>query len=324
MFQWYREATVCYAFLLDVSDSIDKQRGGITRFERSDWFTRGWTLQELLAPCDLRFFDCHWRQIGTKSSRSSEICTATGVERRYLNCNFQGACLAVKLSWVAGRTTEYREDMAYCMFGILGIQMDVRYGEGENAFLRLQEQLVKKFLRESIFAWTIDSMALDAAGCEPSFGLLAPWPSCFRQCGHMTIDCPKLYRPRNGAGYAVVRQGIQFETPGRLRGNGHDVEWNILRANHGLSYDLGLNCWIKDREQEGSVTLHLSKPEKGGWRRTNVERMILDKKLKRSFKHMFPKTRPHWIQQNPNVEDCWGKLLADLNDERIEDARRGQ
>jgi hypothetical protein len=117
--------------------------------------------------------------------------------------------------------------------------MDVRYGEEENAFLRLQEELVEKFQDESIFAWTMDSKVLDAAVSETPFGILAPWPSCFRECGIAIIDCPNLYRPRNGIDYTVARQGVQFEIPGRLPDHGNGVEWNslIASADQGMTWD---------------------------------------------------------------------------------------
>jgi hypothetical protein len=119
MFRWYREAAVRYAFLLNASDDNNEHRKGqITSFEKSEWFTRGWTLQELLAPQNLRFYDCHWRQIGPKTRRSSEIYSATGIAPKYLNGNFHGAGIAVKMSWLAGRTAGIRDDIAYCMLGI--------------------------------------------------------------------------------------------------------------------------------------------------------------------------------------------------------------
>jgi Heterokaryon incompatibility protein (HET) len=294
MFNWYKEAEVCYAFLLDVSDDL-KEREAINKlrkeqnrlrqeedercdvedrlpiednylrpFEKSEWFTRGWTLQELLAPKNLHFFDHRWQKTGDKQTRSIEIQSATKIEADYLKGNFTGACLAVRMSWAASRRTTIRDDMAYCMLGIFGINMGIRYGENEKAFLRLQEKLVENFDDESIFAWTID----DAESSEPH-GLLAPWPSCFARSDSLTIKCPNLLKQQQqGRGYSVQKgetRGIEFKIPGRLVDHGNSVELNTLIANRRSSYKLGINCWKASEEEAGSVTIDLAKDAKGYW-----------------------------------------------------------
>ena len=79
------------------------------------------------------------------------------------------------MSWLSGRRTTVRDDMAYCMLGIPGIQMDVRYGEEEAAFLRLQEQLLERFEDESNFAWTHDDKGAPQ-GQKHTLGVMAPLP----------------------------------------------------------------------------------------------------------------------------------------------------
>ena len=87
-----------------------------------------------------------WRPIGTRKDLSELITVRTGIEVDYLN-NFekfsQVASIAKKISWVSERETTEEEDRAYCLFGILDVSMDVRYREGDKAFLRLQEELIK-------------------------------------------------------------------------------------------------------------------------------------------------------------------------------------
>ncbi|KAL9625173.1 MAG: hypothetical protein Q9160_000575 [Pyrenula sp. 1 TL-2023] len=151
MFSWYKESQVCYTFLPDVCGR-GRPCPGKRSFKESEWFTRGWTLQELLAPPNLQFFDHHWRLIGTKQQRAAEVREASKIDDQYLGGDFSTACIAVKMSWVSGRRTTYRDDMAYCMLGIFDVGIDVRPGEGESAFLRLQEELVEKFRDKSIFA----------------------------------------------------------------------------------------------------------------------------------------------------------------------------
>ena len=71
IFRWFEEARICLVYLPDVGKGFPKA------FSESEWCTRGWTLQELLAPKDVTFFDCDWKNIGTKTSRSS--ASPTGI-----------------------------------------------------------------------------------------------------------------------------------------------------------------------------------------------------------------------------------------------------
>lgn len=327
MFRYYKEAQVCYTFLLDVSDNESERHydgdNKVRAFKQSEWFTRGWTLQELLAPRELRFFDYCWRPIKTKKDRSAEIHEASRIDPRYLNGDFTGACIAVKMSWISGRTTSIRDDMAYCLLGIFGISMNAIYGEEEAAFLRLEEELVKKFKDESIFAWTIGNpLGLANTHVQQSHGLLAPWPSCFRNSDDLTIDCNKLYKERNGVGYDVIRQGIEFQIPGRLPDHGNGVEWNTRTANRRQNYELGLNCWRKGQEKRGSVTIDLWKDGRGQWRRVNVYNLKLDHKLRKSFISFFPTTRPYLMPHKVPGDDDWDRILADALDQELESTQR--
>ncbi|KAL9632123.1 MAG: hypothetical protein Q9204_003920, partial [Flavoplaca sp. TL-2023a] len=143
MFQWYFKATVCFSYLYDV-DWINGQMSKSTNPRRADkdseWFERGWTLQELLAPRYMEFYDRNWNFIGTKTDLASTLELKTGIAKAYLTgaTNFKNASVATKISWMAGRTTTMVEDIAYSMLGLLNITMEIRYGEGIKAFMRLQ------------------------------------------------------------------------------------------------------------------------------------------------------------------------------------------
>ncbi|KAL6824111.1 ankyrin repeat-containing domain protein [Trichoderma camerunense] len=152
MFRWYQRASICYAFLSDVpSDDNFKQKG--SKFQRSRWFKRGWTLQELLAPKSMRrqaAVDTHlvqeWRLLGNKGS----------IPWHYLlgYAALHTASVAQRMSWAAHRDTKRKEDLAYCLLGIFNITMPMIYGEGgEQAFFRLQEQIMKVTRDDSILAW---------------------------------------------------------------------------------------------------------------------------------------------------------------------------
>ena len=158
MFRWYRNATRCYVYLSDVSTMKRKASDPLaaytweSAFRESRWFTRGWTLQELLAPALVEFFSCEGKRLGDKNSLKQQICDLTGVPKSAL----QGAYLSQfrdkeRFSWIECRQTKIEEDKAYSLLGIFGVEMPLRYGEGAvSAFKRLEEEIDKlnKCLRE--------------------------------------------------------------------------------------------------------------------------------------------------------------------------------
>lgn len=246
MYQWYRQAKVCYAYLADVdssavfakpSDDNNGDSSGLSReissdgsgyvihdtehkacsdvekssdhlgrvpassdkqgiksvvqklespdilsqFANSAWFTRGWTLQELLAPVNLTFYDCHWIALGTKQDFRDGIQQRTGIQAKVLDgSNLGRICVAEKMSWAAGRKTTRIEDRAYSLLGIFGVNMPLLYGEGERAFNRLQSELIRVSDDLSILAWLpINRSFSDGAGSVHKTSLLAPSPDCF-------------------------------------------------------------------------------------------------------------------------------------------------
>ncbi|KAK6839266.1 hypothetical protein PG987_005132 [Apiospora arundinis] len=147
MYRWYRQSYICYAYLQDVS-----QLEGI---EHSRWFTRGWTLQELLAPSEVVFYSSDWRCLGTKSSLGWRIEAVTGIELEYLDALFpHKANVSKKMSWAAERNTARVEDEAYSLLGLFDINMPLIYGEGKKAFKRLQEEILRRNPEDhTLFAW---------------------------------------------------------------------------------------------------------------------------------------------------------------------------
>ncbi|KAH7071873.1 heterokaryon incompatibility protein-domain-containing protein [Paraphoma chrysanthemicola] len=137
MWNWYRNSAICYAFLNDVPAS-DEGAANETAFAKSAWFTRGWTLQELLAPMKLVFYDESWSAIGTRNKLCAAINNITGIGVEY----FQGkpirsASVAARMSWASKRVTKRTEDLAYCLLGVFDVNMPLLYGEGSKAFRRL-------------------------------------------------------------------------------------------------------------------------------------------------------------------------------------------
>jgi len=87
MFAWYRKASICIAYLSDVTQAGGNKFERRRRPENSDWFSRGWTLQELIAPEDVWFFDSNWKCIGIRSELVDELSKITGIEEELLRCN---------------------------------------------------------------------------------------------------------------------------------------------------------------------------------------------------------------------------------------------
>jgi hypothetical protein len=171
MYQWYKDSKVCYAHLGDVWQGKRLHE----ELRHSIWFTRGWTLQELLAPSTVIFFDHDWHDIGSKGSLEEVISEITGIDDFV---DFETACVAQKMSWVAQRTTTRVEDIAYCLLGLFNVNMPPLYGEGEKAFMRLQLEILKTSDDESIFAWNTEDSEDPPAG-----GLLASSPNRFKNAG---------------------------------------------------------------------------------------------------------------------------------------------
>ena len=180
MYAWYRQATVCYAFLSDISSDS----GVIVDIAKSRWFTRGWTLQELIAPSNVLFFSGTWTSLGTKDSLCDILSAITRVDAQYLkHGNPQSASVAERMSWAADRVTTRREDLAYCLLGILDINMPLLYGEGDRAFIRLQEEIIKSSNDQSLFAWGRPKPEASSGGQDGRkdvpCGLLATSPADF-------------------------------------------------------------------------------------------------------------------------------------------------
>ncbi len=164
MYGWYRESRFCYVYLADVTvpeglEINDKTLTDVPEinkaFRCSRWFTRGWTLQELLAPASVVFYSQEWRELGTKRTAGPLISEITGISRDYLRRpeRVHDASVARRMSWVSKRRTTRVEDMAYCLLGIFDINMALLYGEGHKAFLRLQEEIIKVSADQTIFCW---------------------------------------------------------------------------------------------------------------------------------------------------------------------------
>lgn len=178
MFSWYQKASVCYVFLEDMYPGTPKDA-----LVECRWFTRGWTLQEMLAPRDLRFYDAGWNCLGSLEDFKRPIQKVTGIPLRVLTgaWKLSDISIAQRMSWAAKRKTTRIEDVAYCLLGIFGINMPLIYGEGTQAFRRLQEEIVKSTTDLTIFAWDLPHVERHK---QQVISFFAPSPAAFKdsQC----------------------------------------------------------------------------------------------------------------------------------------------
>ncbi|TBU28712.1 hypothetical protein BD311DRAFT_313844 [Dichomitus squalens] len=203
MYRYYSLANICYAYLPDVPPGPVSAR---SPFARSKWHTRGWTLQELIAPTFVLFLATNWTIIGTKAELADilEAITRVPAELLKMRARLVDYSVAQRMSWAASRKTKRVEDQAYCLLGIFGISMSTLYGEGEQAFYRLQEEIMKRFVDTTIFAWgspsnlipsnpgpVLHQLALpNNAPRPPETYLLAPNADAFKACRGITYNPP--------------------------------------------------------------------------------------------------------------------------------------
>ncbi|KAE8131107.1 heterokaryon incompatibility protein-domain-containing protein [Aspergillus pseudotamarii] len=204
MFTWYANAAVCYAYLSDVivHTKVDLD---LTEFEQSRWFTRGWTLQELLAPSEVMFFSRDWVRFGERSSLAYRLMNITRIDEAVLSRELPvfEKSIAQRMSWAARRQTTRPEDMAYCLMGIFTVNMPMLYGEGgEKAFLRLQEEIMKHSDDHTIFAWTDKS-----ASPDDLHGLLASSPAHF--VDSQDVIAYQQWEPTPP--YAMTNRGLRID-----------------------------------------------------------------------------------------------------------------
>ena len=142
MFRWYREAARCYVYLSDVKVGELQNNDWQKDFINSKWFTRGWTLQELLTPKSVEFFSSDGIRLGDKSLLEGEIHRITGIAIDALRGrSLSDFSVSERMDWATKRTTTRKEDEAYSLLGIFDVYMPLIYGERERALVRLREQI---------------------------------------------------------------------------------------------------------------------------------------------------------------------------------------
>ncbi|KAF5363088.1 hypothetical protein D9758_012624 [Tetrapyrgos nigripes] len=252
MYQYYANAVVCYVYLFDVSGKLHPKNPE-SDFKKSKWFTRGWTLQELLAPGLISFFDRDWTKIGTRWSLRDLISVVTTIPIDVLEGrSIDEYGVAQKMSWAAHRQTTRPEDEAYCLMGIFGVSVSPIYGEGgEKAFMRLQQEIIRVSDDRSIFAWISGSR-------EENRGLLARSPYEFRYSGRVCASKTGSTLGNSPSSYSFNNNGLHIHLP--LKPCGSDV------------FLASLSCQTNDRSY---VSIYLQRTTGGYYVRYNPEEAVL-------------------------------------------------
>ncbi|KAK3988420.1 beta transducin [Cladorrhinum sp. PSN332] len=240
MFNWYRWSTVCFAVIEDLlpRSASRGQDDWLSKSKKHRWFTRGWTLQELIAPKRV-----------------------TGIDQSILldSGGLSGLPVARRMSWASRRETTRVEDMSYCLLGIFDVNMPLLYGEGYRAFIRLQEEIAKETNDLSLFAWVTEQPTSGSPQTFPRRGLLASSPREFAWCG-------KLKRFRSWVDptqdkFSVTNNGVKMTARVKEQGDKELV--------------MSLSCAVDDQNSETGqrewVSIYLAKTGFGKFVRLNPE-----------------------------------------------------
>ncbi|THV43885.1 hypothetical protein BGAL_0834g00010 [Botrytis galanthina] len=273
MFRWYKNAVKCYVYLSDVSINNHEQSNvfsWLPSFRESRWFTRGWTLQELIAPSSVQFFCSNGILLGDRKSLQQEIHEVTGIDVSALQGkNLSEFSIEQRLSWAENRQTKHEEDRAYSLLGIFDVYMPHLYGEGsENSFRRLQEEIEKRAKKHTLD----DSSVLSAADSssrkrsKPSHDELPNHLSRLQTVGGSELTCQyPTYDIDSTTRQSIIDQLYFPKIDERLTSltaaQGTTCRWFLTKSEY-LSWndvskrqDHGGFLWIKGNPGTGKSTL---------------------------------------------------------------------
>jgi hypothetical protein len=245
------------------------------------WFTRGWTLQELIAPKQVLFFDYKWRYFGTKNGLADVISRITNINVTLLKNqrSLDEFSCAQKMSWAAFRQTTRPEDRAYSLLGLFNITLPSVYGEGHQAFLRLQEAILTRSPDHSLFAWTLGSpreLPTSKRGrkCNP-YCILAPSPDCFytsssivpfRKMHADSISHEPLHRPRLSRVDQPNELRASSELPYLITNMGLQISFlakEIGGVGQDIVFQVALNCYDESKTHPCACTIYLVQDVRG-------------------------------------------------------------
>jgi tetratricopeptide (TPR) repeat protein len=290
MFRWYQNAVKCYVFLADVSTPTSEDDRD-SQLRKSRWFTRGWTLQELIAPQCVEFFSQQGEQLGDRKSLEQQIHQVTGISIHALRGEpLSHFTIDERMSWAANRTTKRPEDKVYSLLGIFDIHMEAIYGEGEHhASRRLLRELERYSENHQLGELLRDQLKVSPFSKQPKTPLANPaWIVPFERNPRFTGREPELTRleemlfgKHRTAKLAITGLGgvgktqVVIELLCRLADKQKlcSVIWisavnteTLRHSYRDAARHLGIPEWEDDKaDVKGLVQAHLSKESAGQW-----------------------------------------------------------
>lgn len=246
MFSWYARSAICYAYIEDAREFDFQNDRDAEEFGKCRWFSRGWTLQELIAPSIVVFFSRNWLEFGRRQSLSKLLSKITGIDLRILENpeleRILATSIAKRMSWASSRVTTRVEDMAYCLLGLFDVHIPLIYGEGEKAFVRLQEEIIRLYHDHSLLAWckiSEDYKTISLSENTSGERLLATSPSMFR----FSADIVSFRPSGQTTPYTLTNRGLSIELA--VRG---------ISGDHCLAL---LNCYLAN-DLDHQLAIHTS------------------------------------------------------------------
>ncbi|CZR55537.1 uncharacterized protein PAC_05425 [Phialocephala subalpina] len=252
MFTWHRDAKVCYAYLADIPAARWSARDHYSCLRDSRWFSRGWTLQELLAPKLMMLYGTDWNQLGTRDELSDLISRVSGIHVSALHGDekeIDKFSIAQRMCWASRRETTRSEDIAYCLLGLFDVNMPLLYGEGgKKAFIRLQEEIMKNSDDHTLFAWNVPEEVGSHWGALKEVGLLAEHPIFFRS----SKDILSFRRWDASDTFSMTNKGLRITIP---------LTADVDSPNHWIAH---LDCHQVKGEQRCAVGIPLQQLSRDG------------------------------------------------------------
>ncbi|KAI0160713.1 hypothetical protein GGR57DRAFT_456167 [Xylariaceae sp. FL1272] len=198
---------------------------------KSRWFSRGWTLQEMIASPKLIFYDSKWRFYNSKENLAEDIAAVTGIDASVLHAaghelrvKLNSIPVCRKMAWAAKRKTKRIEDRAYSLLGIFGVYMPLVYGEGANAFQRLQKEIIQVTNDLTIFAWKHPRRVAQ----RRPFNILAESPMMFEKSNDIVLSQDLAHNPH----FVITNKGLQVTIPISAYGERFRTRWMMSLYCH--------------------------------------------------------------------------------------------
>src|SRR3569833_3366061 len=295
MFSWYQAARVCFAFHREVQPLAVQFPADLpSSFRASRWFTRGWTLQELIAPQNMIFFARDWTYLGRKYDEPfcRLLARVTGIDERVMSGLLSPLEISVanRMKWAALRETTRIEDMAYCLMGIFNVNMPLLYGEGRRAFVRLQEEILKETDDQSLFAWTASPSEMQDP--DELHGLLAASPAQFASPG-LIRPLPPL-QTQDSVPSSITNQGLRVHL--YLRPSVH-TDYPSMAAEE--EYLAILDCSVREHGVDRFPTIFVRKLWGDQFARIRARECLLLDDTKKNNTGPRKKNQTVYIRQNP-------------------------